>query len=164
MGGVMVMMAEADFAASTTEEAVTVTVDPEGMADGAVYVMPLASALALKDPQAPRLPQVTDQVTRLFVEPNGRLAANVAAAASVAEAWMARDVGGEEINRTEVGSEFCVDGRFAPPLQPANPAIEPKPMSKKAALQFNIAYPIPGQCLVLRPEPSTKGKSRRLRR
>ena len=36
MGGVMVMVAETDFVVSTREVAVTATVAPEGMADGAV--------------------------------------------------------------------------------------------------------------------------------
>jgi hypothetical protein len=64
----MVMVADADLAGVAMEVAVTVTVDPVGMADGAVYVTPLASALALEVPQAPGLPQVSDHVTKLFTE------------------------------------------------------------------------------------------------
>jgi hypothetical protein len=80
------MVIDADLAGVAIEVAVTVTVDPVGITDGAVYVMPLASSLGLKAPHAPGLPQVTDQVTRLLIEPKGPEVANVAAAARVTEA------------------------------------------------------------------------------
>jgi hypothetical protein len=82
----MVMVVDVDLAGVAMEVAVTVTIDPVGTADGAVYVTPLASALALKVPQAPGLPQVSDHVTKLFTELVGTEAGKVAAATSVAEA------------------------------------------------------------------------------
>jgi hypothetical protein len=86
MGGTMVITADADLAGVAMDVAVTVTVDPMGMADGAVYMTALRSSLALKLPQMPGLPQVTDQVTRLFTDRTGGAPAKVAAAIRVAEA------------------------------------------------------------------------------
>jgi hypothetical protein len=63
IGAVMAMLAETDFVVSATEVAVTVTDAPEGTVAGAVYVIPLKSALVLKVPQSPGVLQVTDQVT-----------------------------------------------------------------------------------------------------
>lgn len=82
----MVITADADLAGVAMDVAVTVTVDPVGMADGAVYMTALRSSLALKLPQTPGLPQVTDQVTRLFTDRTGGAPAKVAAAIRVAEA------------------------------------------------------------------------------
>jgi hypothetical protein len=62
---VIVILADADFVVSVTEVAITVTALPEGTATGAVYVAEVLVML-LKAPQAPALPQVTDQVTPAF--------------------------------------------------------------------------------------------------
>ena len=64
------IVAETDFVLSVTDVAVIVTVLLLGTANGAVYAvgMPLAVLPALKVPQAPALPQVTDQVTPAFAE------------------------------------------------------------------------------------------------
>jgi hypothetical protein len=68
VGGVIVIVAEADLLASVTEVAVTVTVFPLGTAAGAVYVVlaPLAVDALLNDPQAPLLPHVTLHFTPAF--------------------------------------------------------------------------------------------------
>lgn len=69
---VIVTVNEADLVESATEVAVIVTVDPVGTADGAVYLefvleLPFWVWVGLKEPQAPALPQLADQLTRVFV-------------------------------------------------------------------------------------------------
>jgi hypothetical protein len=68
VGGVIVIVAEADLLASVAEVAVTVTVFPLGIAAGAVYVVlaPLAVDALLNEPHAPLLPQLTVHFTPPF--------------------------------------------------------------------------------------------------
>jgi hypothetical protein len=70
LAAVIVMLAEADFVASATDVAVTVTLAGLGTAEGAVYTVavPLGVDVGAKDPQAPAEPQVTVQVTPLLAE------------------------------------------------------------------------------------------------
>ena len=71
-----------------------------------------------------------------FVVPMGY----VAAATRVALALMARDVGGSEINKTAFGFEGGgIGGRFAGPVQPANPTMVPVPRSRRVTLPNNIS-------------------------
>ena len=62
IGGTIVICAETDLLPSATEVAVTVTVVPAGIAEGAAYVTAAASALGPKAPHAPGLPQVTKEL------------------------------------------------------------------------------------------------------
>src|SRR5580698_7771946 len=105
--------------------------------------MPLASSLGLKEPQAPALAQVNDQVTWLLppVEPIGK----VAAATSVAEALTARDLGGAETNRTPFGGGGGGGEEVLPgPLQPAKPMIEPRPRTtRRITLRDSIWRSVP---------------------
>ncbi len=129
IGGTIVTCAETDLLLSATEVAVTVTVVPAGIAEGAVYVAAAAFALGPKAPHAPGLPQVTAHVTALFPPDMGF--ANVAAAHSVAAAFTASDVGGGETKMTPVGpggggSDWL--GKPPPPPQPASATIASKPI------------------------------------
>ena len=65
MGDTMVRVAVTVLLGSATELAVIVTVEPLGIAAGAVYVMPPAFALAPKLPQA-ALAHLTVQVTAVL--------------------------------------------------------------------------------------------------
>jgi hypothetical protein len=128
IGGTIVICAETDLLLSATEVAVTVTVVPAGIAEGAVYVVAAASALGPKVPHAPGLPQVTAHVTALLPPVMGL--ANVAAAVSDAEAFTASDVGGGATKMTPVGPGGAggggSDGLCEPP-QPASATIASKP-------------------------------------
>jgi hypothetical protein len=111
----IVMVAEIDFVASAVEVATTFTVFPEGTAAGAVYVvaLPLAVWAGLNDPQAPALPQVTDQSTPLFDE---SLATDAVIEAVV---LISRDDGGAALKETAItggGGGFEVE--LAPPPHP----------------------------------------------
>ena len=128
IGGTIVICAETDLLLSATEIAVTVTVVPAGIAEGAVYVVAAASALGPKEPQAPGLPQVTAHVTALLPPFVGL--ENVAAAVSDAEAFTASDVGGRETNVTPVGPGGGGGGGgdwLCEPPQPASAKIASKP-------------------------------------
>ena len=125
-GPTIVICAETDLLLSATEVAVTVTVAPAGIAEGAVYVTAPTSALVPKAPHAPGLPQVTAHVSAPFPPVVG--SANVAAAASVTEAFTASEVGGAETKATPVGPGGCGgDWLCEPPPQPTSVTIASKP-------------------------------------
>jgi hypothetical protein len=73
-------------------------------------------ALDPKAPQAPALPQVTVQVTAAL--PPVALFGNVAAAAKVAAAFTANEVGGGDMNTTAVGPGGVGDGAVSLPEPP----------------------------------------------
>lgn len=128
----MLIFAETVMAVSATAVAVTVTVVPEGMVAGAVYVTAPASSLEPKVPQAAGLPQVTVQVTALLPL---ALAPYTAAAESVTRAFTASEVGTGEMNTTLVGN----DGGAAPcspsePPQPANIALNDKSANMRCVM------------------------------
>ena len=126
IGGTIVICAETDLLLSATEVAVTVTVVPAGIAEGAVYVVAAAFALGPKEPHAPGLPQVTAHVTALLPPVVGL--ANVAAAVSDAEAFTASDVGGGETKVTPVGPGDGGGGDWLwEPPQPDSAKIASKP-------------------------------------
>jgi hypothetical protein len=116
----------ADRLGSTTDVAVTDTVVPEGMAAGAVYVTLPAASLGPKDPQAPGLPHVTDQVTAPLPLANWPY---TAVADSVTCALTANELGGGEPNTTLVGSA----GAGEPPPSPE----PPQPASRAPRAQCN---------------------------
>jgi hypothetical protein len=156
IGPVMVILAEADLLVSAIEVAVTVTVEPEGIAAGAVYVIALRSALVLKEPQAPGVPQITDHVTRLF--PTRTVIGNVAAAISVADALIARDVGGGVRNRTAFGSEGgMVGGPLKLPPHPVSPAIVPR--QKRTVLRNDIRAPLRSITALVEARPFSQKRS-----
>jgi hypothetical protein len=129
---VMVMVADADFVVSVTEVAVTVTVLPVGTADGAVYVVaePLAVLVELNPPQAPVLPQVTDQVTPAFAES----LLTTAVSDVVALVWS--EEGGVELKVTEIDVVFV---EFEQPVKKAR-----KTMARMLAYALSfIAPPLP---------------------
>jgi hypothetical protein len=166
-GPTIVICAETDLLLSATEVAVTVTVVPAGIAEGAVYVTAPASALVPKAPQAPGLPQVTAHVTAPF--PPVVELANVAAAAIATEAFTASDVGGGEIKTTPVGSGGGGEGGdwppCEPPPQPASVTITSKPahpttLVSRPALGRLIARPFFGLIHSIRHRGSNAGQQR----
>lgn len=116
-GGMIVIVCEADFVASVTEVAVTVTVLLVGTAAGAVYVvvLPLAVVEGLKLPQA-ALPQLTVHRTPAFAESLFTLAA------SCAVAEVCSDVTVCDTNTTEIAAGgFGV--LLVPPVHPTASTI-----------------------------------------
>jgi len=111
MGDTIVTVAETVLLGSAAELAAIVTVEPLGIAAGAVYVMPPAFALALNEPQA-ALAHLTAQVTAVLpVVP----VAYVAAACKVTDAFTASDAGGAATKSTAVGPGGGPDGPPPPP-------------------------------------------------
>jgi hypothetical protein len=141
IGGTIVIVVDADRLVSATDVAVTVTVDPAGIAAGAVYVTAPPSGLALKAPHPLGVPHVTAYVTAEF----SLLPATgyVAAASSVAEAFTASDVGGAATKITAVG--FTTGGvtvKLLPgPAHPLKPTTRPKPGRRRPILPPIICVP-----------------------
>ena len=102
------------------------------------------SALGPKEPQAPALPQLTDHVTAVLPAATGL--ANTAAADTVAEAFTASDLGGDEINSTPVGpgaGGSTGEGLFEPPPQPASASKASQPIHSATL----VANPAPTRFL-----------------
>jgi hypothetical protein len=95
-------------------------------------------ALAEKEPQAFGEPHATDQVTWVFSEVPAAAFVNVAAAVSVAEAFIARDLGGGAMNKTPFGCIGDVGGWLTELPQPARPAIRP-PTIRRTTLRSVIS-------------------------
>jgi hypothetical protein len=125
IGATMVICAEMDLLPSATDVAVTITVVPVGIAEGAVYVTAATLSLVPKVPHAVVLPQVTVHVTELFTTPVAGFG-NIAAACSVAEAFTASDEGGFVTKITAVGSGVG-GGDCEPPPQPESAIIVRQP-------------------------------------
>jgi hypothetical protein len=158
IGGTIVIVADADRLVSVTDVAVTVTVDPAGIAAGAVYVTAPPSGLALKAPHPLGVPHVTAYVTAAFSLLPG-LIGYVAAASSVAEAFTASDVGGAATKITAVG--FTTGGvtvKLLPgPAHPLKPTTRPKPGRRRPILLPIIACPVPtARCKMRDEQPATQ--------
>ncbi len=143
IGGTIVIFPDTDRLVSATEVAVTVTVVPAGIADGAVYVTAPPSALALKVPHPLGVPHVIVYVTAAFPLLPG-LIGYVVAANSVAAALTAIDVGGAATQITAVGFTCVIVWIELPdPAHPLRPPTRPKPRRKRPVLPPNIACLVP---------------------
>jgi hypothetical protein len=118
IGGTIVTTADTVFVVSVAAVAVIVTVPPDGIVPGALYVteLPVTDSLELNVPHAPALPHVAvhriPSFEGLFVTP----------ALNVAEAFTASDAGGAPRNKTATGCVGPVDlePRFPRPPHPAS--------------------------------------------
>jgi hypothetical protein len=91
-------------------------------------VIAAASSLAPIDPQAPADPQASVHVTAVLppVTPFGK----IAAAATVADAFTAKDPGGADTNTTPVGPDGTGAASSAEPPHPASNTAKTKEMSR----------------------------------
>jgi hypothetical protein len=94
-----------------------------------------ASSLAPNDPQAPALSQVTDHVTATL--PPTFPLGYVAAAARVAAAFTANDVGGGEMNTTALG---LAGGGVGADSLPEPPQPDTRASAKQETIQCRIAF------------------------
>jgi hypothetical protein len=142
IGGTIVIVVDVDRLGSATDVAVTVIVDPEGIAEGAVYEIAPPSSLALKAPHPPGVPHVTAYVTAAFsLLPESN--EYVAAANSVADAFTASDFGGVATQITEVGFTCVVVMIELPgPAHPLSTTTRPKPRRRRPILQRIITSPV----------------------
>lgn len=91
-----------------------------------MFGLALADELKRKEPQAPALPQVTDQFTMGFE-------ALETPALTGVDALTAREVGSVSRNKMETGCDGVVTVSSAGPPHPANPPIMPVLMRRRTA-------------------------------
>lgn len=101
-----------------------------------MFGAPVMEELKVKEPHAPGLPQVTDQVTRGFEE-------WVTPALTGIDALIAREVGMVSTKKTEIGCDGNVGVIGAEPRHPANAPIMPMPKSRIIAWRhFMVRLPL----------------------